>query len=420
MANFLIKQGNAYSVKVPIPVDVQPIFDKKAFKKSLKTSDKSIAIARSGPLIVQYKGYIEEARGNPTQHLEDALSSSRSDPQVNPDAVAGLEGLLQDQLLASQRVQHSEQLSPSAEASSIKAYKIATGQLTPFDAPLEKFVDSRKVEPKTIVRDRQVVGKFTSRVPTVNEVNRRTVRDFVTWLSEDQGLKNKTIRDNLSTLRVYWNWMEAHSLVPEDRPNPFSNVSLPAENRKATAELVRLPFSIDDIGTLNEALKSGSSETLNAAFKLAIYTGCRIEELASLEVSNVTQDTIQIVRAKTAAGNRIIPVHDALRPLLTQLLERKHKYLLPDLETDKYGARSPALSKQFGKLKTKLGFDKRFVFHSIRKTVTTQLEQADVSEGIAADILGHDKPTMSYGLYSGGTSLEQKRKAIMTLDYRLR
>jgi hypothetical protein len=33
------------------------------------------------------------------------------------------------------------------------------------------------------------------------------------------------------------------------------------------------------------------------------------------------------------------------------------------------------------------------VFHSIRKTVATLLEDAQCPEGIAADIIGHDKPT---------------------------
>jgi hypothetical protein len=39
-------------------------------------------------------------------------------------------------------------------------------------------------------------------------------------------------------------------------------------------------------------------------------------------------------------------------------------------------------------------------------------------ENVAADILGHEKAaTMSYGVYSGGTSLEQKRAAIEKLNY---
>ena len=58
-------------------------------------------------------------------------------------------------------------------------------------------------------------------------------------------------------------------------------------------------------------------------------------------------------------------------------------------------------------------------FHSTRKTVSTQLERAGVSEGISADILGHEKQTMTYGLYSGGSSLEQKAAAVGLIDYGL-
>jgi len=46
------------------------------------------------------------------------------------------------------------------------------------------------------------------------------------------------------------------------------------------------------------------------------------------------------------------------------------------------------------------------VFHSIRKTAATVFEQAVVPEGVTADIIGHEKQAMTYGLYSGGTSVK--------------
>jgi len=49
--------------------------------------------------------------------------------------------------------------------------------------------------------------------------------------------------------------------------------------------------------------------------------------------------------------------------------------------------------------------------------VATLLENAGVPEGVAADIIGHDKPTMTYGLYSGGASMKTKREAIEKLAY---
>jgi len=204
LANYLIKQGSVWSVKVPIPVDVQPVFDKRAFKRSLKTSDKSVAIARSGPLIMEFKTEIESARGAPTQQLSEyleetkaALNTAKRHQDADPDALAGIEGEILDRLLAAQGVQHSEQLSPAAEAETIRTYKITTGQLTLFDGPLDEYVGSRKVEPKTAAKDRHAIARFASRVPTVQDVDRQSVRDFVAWLSTAESLKNRTIKDNL-------------------------------------------------------------------------------------------------------------------------------------------------------------------------------------------------------------------------------
>ena len=44
-------------------------------------------------------------------------------------------------------------------------------------------------------------------------------------------------------------------------------------------------------------------------------------------------------------------------------------------------------------------------------------KQGDVVEGVAADILGHNKSTKTYGLYSRGSSIEQTNTAIDVIDY---
>ena len=64
-----------------------------------------------------------------------------------------------------------------------------------------------------------------------------------------------------------------------------------------------------------------------------------------------------------------------------------------------------------------MGFGSQHVFHSLRKTVVTILENAGVPENVVADIVGHEKTTMTYGLYSGGLSLAVKRDALDKLAY---
>ena len=74
-------------------------------------------------------------------------------------------------------------------------------------------------------------------------------------------------------------------------------------------------------------------------------------------------------------------------------------------------------SRRWRRDRKRLGFGSTKVFHSIRKTVITQLEQAGVPESVTADIVGHEKKTMTYGLYSGGSSLKQKLEAINKIKY---
>ena len=156
---------------------------------------------------------------------------------------------------------------------------------------------------------------------------------------------------------------------------------------------------------------------------VAIYTGARREEIGQLKLNdyNPINNTITISDAKTDAGNRVVPIHPKLSPLFSKLTNstNPNEYLFKSLTTDQYEKRTDALGKRFGRAKKKLSFDKRYVFHSIRKTVATLLEQADIPENVCCDIVGHEKSaTLSYGLYSGGTSLEQKRNAVDKIEYR--
>ena len=52
----------------------------------------------------------------------------------------------------------------------------------------------------------------------------------------------------------------------------------------------------------------------------------------------------------------------------------------------------------------------------MRKTTATAFEQADVAEGVTAEIIGHERQTMTYGLYSGGTSVKQRQEAVVQFE----
>ena len=188
-----------------------------------------------------------------------------------------------------------------------------------------------------------------------------------------------------------------------------------------------MAFTVEDIQKLeaelrNKAMNNNADDQDHALFDVftfAIYTGARREEIGQLTVDSVKNDVVIIADAKSSAGNRSVPLHSKLKPLVARLTigAKGSDYLFRKLTAAQYGHRTDAIGKRFGRTKTALGYDSRYVFHSLRKTVATRLEQAGVLENVASDILGHEKAaTLSYGLYSSGTSIEQMRSAVETIN----
>ncbi len=62
-------------------------------------------------------------------------------------------------------------------------------------------------------------------------------------------------------------------------------------------------------------------------------------------------------------------------------------------------------------------FRKNSAMYRINDNKIRQLEQAGVPESVTADIVGHEKKIITYGLYGGGSSLKQKVEAINKIIY---
>ena len=81
----------------------------------------------------------------------------------------------------------------------------------------------------------------------------------------------------------------------------------------------------------------------------------------ALKVEDVTLDGgkagdwLTIRGAKTSSGNRTIPVHPAIVPLLKRLVgKRTSGFPFADLEADRFGRRGDLIGKKFTAMKQRL------------------------------------------------------------------
>lgn len=422
-----------YQALLRVPEDVRGIIGKTQFKKSLRTADKHEAQRLAAAIIPLWQREIEEARRSPEvsiaqrleehrvilRELREDLERAKTDAQHLRihDTIAAIESEVEELVVGSS----------SDEDTAILAYKIVTGQLVPITEYLDEYIEQDPVNPRTALTKASRIRSFASSVPVshVQEVDRKVVRR---WLRDSlEGLSGRTKTKSLSFLGSYWDWLRDTKEIDGITENPFRGHRMPRERHKKE----RLPFTHGDLqrlsGALSERLKGNKVDPMDVklyhTFLIAAYTGARIAEITSLTADRVDleRQVLTVIEAKTRAGNRTIPIHDRLLPLLRDLVRDAGEdgLLLDTGSQDALGYTAGPTGKRFGRLKRSLGYGEEHVFHSIRKAVATRFEQLGVPEGIAADILGHEKQTMTYGVYSGGTSIEQMRDAVDRLDWGL-
>lgn len=410
-----------------IPADVQKALGRKRFVKSLETEDKRAAERRGVMLGIQWTSEIEKARTQSTGHVERDMEFWRRAIKDAPDEEQKelLTSALDDEL--DERVQRAARRAgvdphdPEFEhlperLAATRSFAIATGELVRLDEHLEEYLATLANEAKTVDMKRSTIAKFCAEFVYITDVHRKDVQQRWVNRRAAAGKKPATIQREMSELRGYWTYLQSLSVVADDLL-PFAKPSIP-RGTKSGREDERQPFKPADVVAMHKAALAKKDGHLADLIELGMWTGARIEELCALKVGKVHADYFEIEDAKTVAGWRQVPIHTKLSATIERLTrDSADGFVLSGLTPNKYGDRSNAIGKRFGHLKTAEGFGATHVFHSIRRTVATMLENAGVAEGVAADIIGHDKPTMTYGLYSGGASLETKREAIERLCY---
>lgn len=280
--------------------------------------------------------------------------------------------------------------------------------------PLAKTRDSHKARVEKI-------SKFltTEGAPLTFD----TIHNF---LNKQSGAR-QTLANYMWSGRDFWKWAIKYNAQFREQFTghqcPFDGHDLPKTGKAAGESYV--PFTRKEVEDLHTKAREGGKDDLVNLIVFGAFTGARLEEIGRIK----TEDTIfdnagepigfKITESKTDAGVRDVPLHPSLVPLYKHLSSQapaNDGHLFKGGK-NQYNNRLDWLSKQFGKLKTKAQFSKLHVFHSIRKTTTTELHRAGVGLEVLPYIVGHENKSFTLSVYSGGCSFEQKQAAIQHLSF---
>jgi integrase len=401
-----LKKHRTWYAALTVPADVRDIIGKVRFFQSTKTESAALAANRVALLVARWQAEIAKARGTLPNQRDDFWLTLRKQYEGTSDEAT---------MMAIEDV---------AEAAAKKAgdpslYMIATAQApapTALNPLVAEWKAALKLAPKTADQQHRDVLRMAEHFQYVEKLKPQAVKAWTDGLIV-QKMTADSLERIMSGCRSLWRYMQDLHTVPMDAPDPFVGAFRLAKKKADRNKVAREAFTAKDLAKVYAKAAKGDP-ALAQVIALGAYTGCRIEELFELKVEHCASGTFNIIDAKTDAGIRKVPIHPKLSKMVSTMKKASTDgFLIPSTAAGQYGVRSDPASKRFGRLKTAMGFGPEHVYHSIRKTVATLLEQAAVPEGIAADILGHEKKTMSYGLYSAGSSHSQKLEALAKVGY---
>lgn len=231
-----------------------------------------------------------------------------------------------------------------------------------------------------------------------------------------KGLADATVNRHVSTLKAFWTWAKRRGHCSGD--NPFEG-----HQRTLKKGVNTKGYAAWTEGELANLFSPPPKRAdLTEIMIVALYSGMRLDEIASLTVGDIHRKPVPFIRvtdAKTQAGNRDVPIHPALWWLIDKATGKAGDRLWPGFREEGPGSKPGGdAGKEFSRHKAGKGYQERVkAFHSFRKNFVGQLEARRVPEQEVAQIVGHEKKGFTFGTYGGEADLKRKARVVGLISY---
>lgn len=444
---YLALKGNIWWFKRDIPVAIRQHFGgQTAYLESLGTGDILTARDRRDAVEREVDSIFASAKaGSPLATSKDALrdlgetwaaelAASRADPlawtakitgravsEMADEEAESAEDYIHD---TADRVERSH-----GGAGKSRFLSIAFGRVSVDHHLAAHLGEAAALAPKTLNGWRGQINQFAAWAVAegldVGDVDRRIAGRYVT--AKLVPMHPRTAAKHLSALRSYWTYLIGRGHTPGQNPWEGQIAARKGKRAVRSAGDRERPFTLEEMQTL---LFAAYPDHLSKAFKGQIYdamrvsalSGLRLAEIVTLRVGECGDDAFDIQHGKTQAARRRVPIHPQLAGIISRRVagKRQDDWVFQELATE----RDPGdtFGKRFSRYRELLGVDDKrdgkrrslVNFHSFRRWFVTEAERAGQPETTIAAVVGHaeGRRSMTFGIYSGGPSDQQRRACV--------
>ena len=430
-----------YYFRLIVPLVLRKFIGKAEFRRSLRTKDSVVARQRALSLSLAVESMMVSPKflSNPTladfPHLLRADAKQNIHEKIRIDLGRGI--VETDTLEEAKEAQRITANMARAHRAAAAAGIAAVLPMAKCGTNLEKAKDDYLNERKATLQDstwrkhRGVLQAFIKQMGNIDlaMVSALTVGDFKKKLLSLNRAAT-TVNDQMTILGGFFDYCIDNQVV--NMVNPAKGLFIVGASNKAESYEI---FKAEELQKIFEPTLYCKQMDLPDFYwgpLIALFTGARIEEVASLDIEQICEVKgiwiIDILKGKTDNAQRRVPVHDQLVALgfvdyMWSVRNAGYKKLFPHIQPGINGYRKN-LSRMFG---TYLDLpqvnivDPLKVFHSFRHTVVTALTNAGVNDGLKRALVGHDIDTRTSShddyIHTKALTLPNLQTAINTLHY---
>jgi integrase len=319
---------------------------------------------------------------------------------------------------------------------------IATGRATPVGPLADQWLAEKPLKAKQRLDYRRAVAKLEtwmagkSMPPTLQAVTKQIAASYRDEAFVRAGVHSRSANKDLSALSGLWKHAERKDLITG---NPWRGQFLPQSNASSSH---KRPLSTDEVKRLLQHLSTPGTPMQGLLRDTVAVLACsalRVEEWATMKVADLRDlagalPYVVLRGTKTASARRDVPIHPAILPIIHRRATAAgpEGYLVGELNTPPEGSawgRGQPITKEFGRLRKRLGIDERepgarqanVDLHSLRRYAIASMRDAlnagatGYSMRTVAQIAGHDVGDLGLSMtsmYAGEEPLSAKAKAI--------
>jgi integrase len=437
---YLRKRHNVWWVRIRIPAKAKDILGKTELWKNLKTTDlgeanrkkhKEIGLMYEEISLAKkdYEGKVDKLSKEVqiSKYAEYLREAKITTPEKDADTSVIKLDLLESKLIEQYGFNEAEAILYSddpqwegkepntlAKKNFIESYKLTDQSYSPLSLVSKKFLaeEFKSLKNSSYRRKQTHIEHFIKWTSNrdITKINKKIVGDYITSIIQNYNPSSKTIRNIVSNIGSLFRWAEGRGYIEY---NPFYNPILPKSNKAR----VREPWSDENILTFLKSELVGGNEFI--ATCVALYSGMRLDEICNIQKTVINDNCFKVLEGKTKASRRKIPIHPLLKPLIERFLDSKEEvYLIKGIKRGGYdNKRSWNFQKKLGRLRKKIGMPEGVVFHSLRNTFATQMENKGIPMNHISQLMGHEDSNMAMDLYSKGPKIELLAESIKKLTY---